>query len=43
MEIAGVKVEAGEFLSLNIMAANRDPEAYDRPDEFDIIGGPATI
>jgi cytochrome P450 len=39
LDIAGVSVEPDEFLSLNIMAANRDPAVYERPDEFDITRG----
>jgi cytochrome P450 len=39
LDICGVPVERGDFVSLNIMSANRDPEAYERPDEFDISRG----
>jgi cytochrome P450 len=35
-EIGGQQVRAGDQLLLCLGAANRDPEAFDRPDEFDI-------
>jgi cytochrome P450 len=36
VEIGGASVKAGESLSLSLPAANRDPEKFDRPDEFDV-------
>jgi cytochrome P450 len=39
LDVCGFPVAAGDFLSLNVMAANRDPEAYERPDDFDIGRG----
>lgn len=41
VEIGGVVVRAGETLSISVSAANRDPERFERPDEFD-IGRPAS-
>jgi len=38
-EVAGIPVEQDQFISLNIMSANRDPALYDRPDEFDVTRG----
>nr|ART38485.1 G173 [uncultured bacterium] len=34
MEIGGVTIPAGTAVSLSIAAANRDPDAYERPDEL---------
>ena len=34
MEIGGVIIPAGTAVSLSIASANRDPEAYERPDEL---------
>ncbi len=36
VEIGGKQVRAGEQLLLCLGAANRDPDAFDRPDDFDI-------
>ncbi|RZT86836.1 hypothetical protein EV383_3735 [Pseudonocardia sediminis] len=36
VEIGGVPIAAGEQVLLCLGAANRDPAAFDRPDEFDI-------
>jgi cytochrome P450 len=36
LEIGGCPVRKGESLSLSLAAANRDPEAFDNPDSFDI-------
>jgi cytochrome P450 len=36
IEIGGQRVPAGDQLLLCLGAANRDPEAFDRPDDFDI-------
>jgi cytochrome P450 len=33
--VAGVEIAAGDLVTLDIAAANRDPEVFDRPDEFD--------
>jgi cytochrome P450 len=38
-EIAGVPIEQDEFVSVNILSANRDPALYERPDAFDITRG----
>jgi len=32
----GIRLPAGTFLSLNALAANRDPDVFDDPDRFDI-------
>ncbi len=34
MEVCGVTVPAGTAVTVSVGAANRDPEAYERPDEF---------
>ncbi len=39
LEIAGQQVRAGEQVLLCMGAANRDPEAFDYPDTFDITRG----
>jgi cytochrome P450 family 142 subfamily A polypeptide 1 len=39
-EIAGTRVAAGDRIALVYPAANRDPEVFDRPDEFDITRDP---
>lgn len=36
MEIGGCPIRKGDSLHLSLAAANRDTEAYDNPDEFDI-------
>ncbi|MBL1078305.1 cytochrome P450 [Nocardia sp. 2] len=36
LEIGGARISAGDQVLLCLGAANRDPEAFDRPDEFDI-------
>jgi cytochrome P450 len=41
VEIGGAVVRAGETVSISVAAANRDPERFERPDEFD-IGRPAS-
>ena len=33
--VAGVEIAAGDLVTLDIAAANRDPEVFDRPEEFD--------
>src|SRR5215472_6189301 len=45
LELAGQPVGQGQRVTTLIGAANRDPEAYDRPDEFDIMrrDGPANL
>ncbi|HYF24115.1 MAG TPA: cytochrome P450 [Baekduia sp.] len=51
-EIAGVRIREGDLVVLWHVAANRDPRANDRPDEFDVsrprvrhcaFGGPGDI
>lgn len=36
LEVAGVRLPAGQPFMLAIIAANRDPEVFDAPDRFDI-------
>lgn len=36
MEVGGVELDAGEFSMVLIGSANRDPAAFDRPDELDL-------
>ena len=36
VEIGGVVIPANEYVLLLVGSANRDPEAFERPDEFDI-------
>jgi cytochrome P450 len=36
-ELGGVELPAGSIVHMNIGAANRDPQRWDRPDEFDIF------
>jgi len=36
MEVDGVTVSAGDTIHLVFSAANRDPDVYERPDDFDI-------
>jgi cytochrome P450 len=36
MEVGGVRVKATQSLVLHLMAANRDPAAFDEPDRFDV-------
>ena len=36
LEIAGVDVPAGQFVVLNLTAANRDPRRFHDPDRFDV-------
>ncbi|MGW5648498.1 cytochrome P450 [Saccharopolyspora sp. NPDC003752] len=36
VQMGDVVIRAGEGVLLSFYAANRDPDAYDRPDEFDI-------
>ncbi|WP_368733291.1 cytochrome P450 [Streptomyces alkaliphilus] len=35
VEVGGVTIRAGETVHVSYLAANRDPEAYERPDEID--------
>lgn len=37
--VAGVDIAAGDMVTLDIAAANRDPAVFDRPDEFDPARG----
>jgi cytochrome P450 len=39
-EISGVKVAAGQFITLGIGAANRDPRAFPDPDRLDVARSP---
>jgi len=45
LELAGQPVRKGQLVVTLIGAANRDPEAYDHPDTFDIMreGGPGHL
>jgi hypothetical protein len=36
LELGGVSLPAGSFITLGIAAANRDPAVFERPDELDI-------
>ncbi|ADD44951.1 cytochrome P450 [Stackebrandtia nassauensis] len=36
IEVAGVRIGAGELVLLDLGAANHDPEVFDAPDRFDI-------
>ena len=36
LELGGVRIKAGESVVVSVSAANRDPNRFDRPDEFDI-------
>ncbi|MDG2332659.1 MAG: cytochrome P450 [Myxococcota bacterium] len=36
LEIGGVKIAAGESLSVSLAAANRDPDVYPEPNRFDL-------
>lgn len=40
VEIGGVTVPAGNFVTVNVGSANHDPTRWDRPDEFDILRDP---
>ena len=37
VELDGVLIKAGEDVTVSLAAANRDPEKFDHPDEFDIV------
>ncbi len=39
-EIAGVKIEAGDWLMINYVAANHDPAQFDDPRKFDAARSP---
>jgi cytochrome P450 len=39
-EIGGVAIDAGTFVTLCIGAANRDPDAFDAPEAFDVARRP---
>ena len=41
VELGGQALAAGERLSINWIAANRDPRAFDAPDDFRIDRDPA--
>ncbi len=36
VELGGVAIPAGELVTINLLAANRDPDVFDQPDEFRI-------
>jgi cytochrome P450 len=36
VDVAGVRIAAGDLVIVSLAAANRDPAVYERPDEFDI-------
>lgn len=36
VELGGTAIPVGELVTINLLAANRDPEVFKRPDEFDI-------
>ncbi|MGM1059330.1 cytochrome P450 [Saccharothrix sp. Mg75] len=36
VEIGGFVIRAGDTVSISVAAANRDPERFERPDEFDV-------
>lgn len=40
-QVAGLDVRAGQPLIIMLGAANRDPDAFDRPDTFDITRSPS--
>jgi cytochrome P450 len=40
IELTGLRIAAGEFITLAIGAANRDPAAFDAPDTLDIARKP---
>jgi len=39
VEVGGIEMEAGDFCMLLIGSANRDPDAFDRPEELDLTRG----
>ena len=39
VEIDGVTVRAGDAVHVSYLAANRDPQKYERPDELDLTRG----
>lgn len=39
-EIRGQRIEAGQKVIMLYQSANRDPEVFDRPDEFDVTRNP---
>jgi cytochrome P450 len=41
VELDGKRIKAGETITVSLAAANRDPAAFDRPNEFDVTR-PAT-
>ena len=36
VELAGVRVQKGDLIHLGLASANRDPEAFEEPDRFDV-------
>jgi cytochrome P450 len=41
VELGGVRIPAGGFVAVSLGAANRDPERYPEPDDFDSFRGAA--
>ena len=35
-DLGGTTIPAGELVTINLLAANRDPDVFEQPDEFDI-------
>ena len=40
VDLGGTPVRAGDKVVVSFLAANRDPDVYDRPDEFDVRRSP---
>ena len=34
--LAGVEIDAGEFIGVSVLAANRDPDMFEHPLDYDI-------
>jgi cytochrome P450 len=39
LELCGVTIDPGDHVGVNLVAANRDPAMFERPDEFDMHRG----
>ncbi len=39
VQLAGVQLEAGDKVVVSFTAADRDPEVFERPDDFDLVRG----